>query len=220
MIEKIVIYGIGKLAELLSYSIKENNMYEISAYAADKEYISQESYNNLHLVDFENIENIYPPDKYKMFVLVGYKSMRARKNAFLKAKEKGYRFVNYIDKSAILSNDAVIGENNILSPGIFLECFGKIGDNNVIRPKTYIGHDFEIGSHNYISPCCNIASSCIIGNLNFIGIGTTITDKRHISDETLIGAASLVVKDTEPHSKYIGSPAKKVGEHKDTGIIL
>jgi len=94
-----------------------------------------------------------------------------------------------------------------------------MGDNNLIRPQAYIGHDFIIGNHVYIAPGCRVASSCQIDDLSFIGVGSIIKEKTHIARETLIGAGSLVLQNTEPYSMYFGQPAMKVKEHKETGPL-
>ena len=114
----------------------------------------------------------------------------------------------------------IIGENNIVFAGVYLDYFGKMGNCNIIRPNTYIGHDFNIMNGIYIAPGCNIAGHSTIEDLSFIGISSTILEKLTIRKETLIGAKALVTKDTEPYSKYIGIPAKKINTHEDTGVLL
>ena len=74
-----------------------------------------------------------------------------------------------------------------------------------------------IHSHCYIAPGCNIGGECEIKDLSFVGIGSTLVDSLILERETLIGAGSLVLKSTEPWSRYVGSPARKVGEHAETG---
>jgi acetyltransferase-like isoleucine patch superfamily enzyme len=90
----------------------------------------------------------------------------------------------------------------------------------MIRPNTYIGHGCKIHSHCYIAPGCHIGGECEIKNLSFVGIGATVIDGITLESETLVGAGSLVLKSTEPYSKCVGSPAKKVGEHRETGIVF
>lgn len=40
--------------------------------------------------------------------------------------------------------------------------------------------------------------------------GSTVLGKITIAEGTIIASQSLVLRDTEPHSTYIGSPAKKL----------
>ncbi|MFX0201154.1 MAG: acetyltransferase [Candidatus Hodarchaeota archaeon] len=220
MNKKVIIFGNGKLAELVYCVGKEEGSLEVEAFTADKLYISGEHFLDLPLVDFETVLEIYPPEAFEMLVLTGYSKMRDRKDMYERAKAKGYNLKTFVSKHATCYQSAGMGENNIIFGGVYMGPFGHLGNNNIIRPKTYVGHDAKIGSHIYIAPGCSIGGHCTIGTLSYIGIGATIIDNISVADETLIGAGSLVLKDTESCSKYIGRPAKKTGEHTDTGIII
>ncbi len=52
--------------------------------------------------------------------------------------------------------------------------------------------------------------SVTIGDYSWIGLGVTILPGVHIGRGCVIGAGSLVTKDTEENSLYVGSPARKV----------
>ena len=207
--KKIVIYGNGHYANMLYHDIVQEKAFEIVTFTADSQYIKAPQFLNLPLIAFSEVEKQYPPDSFDMLVIIAFSKMRDREHMFKKAKSKGYRLVNYIAASAEISDTCTFGENNIVGPGSYIGPFAKVRDNNLIRPHTYIGHDTKIHSHNYIAPGCKIGGECEIKDSSFIGIGTIIRDMVTIERETLIGAGSLVLKNTEPFSKYIGSPAKK-----------
>lgn len=218
--KRIVIYGNGQYARLLHQMMLDDGRFEIAAFAADEQFITQRTLFGLSVVEFENVDAEYPADRFDMMVAIGAVRVRDRKRMFDKAKSKGYRLANYVAARANTYSDLVLGENNIVFTGAYLGPGGRLGDNNMIRPNCYVGHDFRIGSHNYIAPGCNIAGCSSIGDLCYIGIGTTTIQGLVIADETLIGAGSLVLRSTEPQSKYYGSPARKMGEHPDTGILM
>lgn len=220
MPKKIVIYGNGQYARLLLQMMRDEGLVEIVAFAADEQFITQRTLFGLNVVAFENVDAEFPPDRFDMMVAIGAVRVRDRKRMFDKARSKGYRLANYVAARANTYSDLVLGENNIVFPGAYLGPGGRLGDNNMIRPNCYVGHDFQIGNHNYIAPGCNIAGYSSIGDLCYIGIGTTTIQGLTIADETLIGAGSLVLRSTEPQSKYYGSPARKMGEHPDTGIVM
>lgn len=218
--KKTIIYGNGEYAHQIHQNLSEEGFLEIVAFTADRQFIRGDTFRGLPLVAFEDVDNIYPPDEFTMLVVIAFSRMRNRKIMFEKAKRKGYGLENFIGSKAIIPGDLEIGENNIIGNGVYLGPFGKLGDNNIIRPNTYIGHGFKIHNHNYISPGCNIGGESEIKSLSFIGIGSTLVDSITVERETFIGAGSLVLRNTEPYSKYVGSPAKKVGEHTNTGIVL
>jgi len=220
MKEKTILYGNGLYARIIHQNILEEGGLEIVACTADREFVQEPTFRGLPLVAFEDVEKIYPPGEVTMLVAIGFWRMRNRERMFQKAKAKGYRLANFISAKSIVPRDLIKGENNIISEGVVLGPFVRLGDHNMIRPNTSLSHDCTIHSHCYIAPGCNIGGECEIKDLSFVGIGSTVIDSVILERETLIGAGSLVLKNTEPFSKYVGSPARKAGEHAGTGIVF
>ncbi len=207
----LIIYGTGKLGQMMYYLLLEDSRYNVVCFSADLEYCSKDTLLSLPLVPFNEIERMYPPSRYKMLtVLGGLGGAEARVEMFTRAKDKGYEHINYIHPSVIMEGCIETGENNIVFPYSILGFSGKMGNNNILREKVYIGHDFEMGSHNFIGVGCNIGGESKIGNCSYIAMGTTVTNNIVIQEQTFIGIGSLVLKDTEKNSKYYGQPAKKV----------
>ncbi|MGZ6240242.1 MAG: hypothetical protein ACXWMF_10425, partial [Syntrophales bacterium] len=188
MKKKTIIYGNGEYAHQVHQKLAEEEILDIVAFTADRQFMREDTFRGLPLVAFEDVDKMYPPDEFGMLVVIAFSMMRNREIMFAKAKKRGYRLENFIASRAIIHNDLDIGENNIIHGGVYLGPFGRLGDNNVIRPNTYIGHGFKIHSHNYIAPGCNIGGECEIKGLSFIGIGSTVVDSTTIERETFIGA--------------------------------
>ncbi len=220
MKKKTIIYGNGQYAHHIHQNIIDQGGLEIIAFTADREFIKDRTLRGLPVVDFEEVEKSYPPGEFSMLVVIAFWRMRNREFMFNKAKSKGYILENFIGSGVSLPSNVVMGENNIINEGVTLGPAGQLGDNNMIRPNSYIGHNFKIHSHCYIAPGCTIGGGSEIKSLSFIGIGATVVDSITIERETLIGAGSLVLKNTDPWSQYFGSPAKKLGEHAETGIAF
>lgn len=220
MSKSIIICGTGKAGELLFEDLRLYNIAHVEAFTADQKYIKTQTFKDLPLVCFDNVEEIYPPQEYDMLIALSYREMRYRGEMFIKAKEKGYYLPNCIFPDAKVYPDLIIGENNIICSDTYLGPYGQIGNNNIIRQKTYIGHNFRIASHVYISPGCIIGGYSQIDDLSFIAIGSVVKERIHIARETLLGAGSLLLNDTEESSQYFGHPCKKIKEHKEFGIVL
>lgn len=58
-----------------------------------------------------------------------------------------------------------------------------------------------------------------IGHDCWIGFGVTILDGVDVSTGSIIGAGSIVTKNTEPYGIYAGSPARKVKSRFDSELI-
>lgn len=205
----LLIYGTAKISELVFSHLKYNPNYNVVAFVADDEYVKSDSYLGLPLFSFEGIEDHFSPSQYKMLCVGPYSNSSIREKMYESAKAKGYSFINYIDDRAIVSEDLIIGENNIVLPGVYIDCLGRMGNCNIFRPNSYIGHDFVIGNYNYFAPCSKLAGYVTVEEHCFLGIGSTIIERKTIACKTLVGAHSLILKDTEGGT-YVGVPAKKL----------
>ena len=209
----IIIYGNGEFAKQMQYYFNIDSKYNVVAFCADKQYIEELEINGLPVVAFENIKKIYSNTKYKMFVAIGYSSMRNRKKMYEKAKNKGYILVNYISSKVIKDESNIIGENNALLHNVVLEPFSEIGNNNIIWSSSTICHDVIIKNHSFIASHSLVGGFSIINDNCFLGFNSTIIQNIELAEETLVGAKSLILKNTESCFKYIGTPAKKVSKH-------
>lgn len=203
----IIIYGAGPLAKQLFYFLENDSSYNVVAFCTDTQYFDCLEFCGLPVVKFEEVEFIYPSSEYEMLVAVGYKKMRNRKVMFDNAKAKGYKLINYIH-SSVISNNLVLGENNIIYPGCVIEPGVVIQNNNIVWSMSLLSHDVKIGSHNYIAAKCLVAGNCIIDDLCFIGNGTIFVDGLVISKESQIIAGSVVLRKTKENGVYLGNPAK------------
>lgn len=56
----------------------------------------------------------------------------------------------------------------------------------------------------------NVSGNVTIGNSCEIGTGTKIIQGKHIGENIILGAGSVVIKDIAECGTYVGSPARKV----------
>uniref|UniRef100_A0A7V3E740 Putative colanic acid biosynthesis acetyltransferase n=1 Tax=Ignavibacterium album TaxID=591197 RepID=A0A7V3E740_9BACT len=85
----------------------------------------------------------------------------------------------------------------------------KIGKNTIISQDVYICG----GTHDYTnSRLPLVRKEIIIGNDVWIGAGAFIGPGVKIGNGVVIGARTVLVKDADPWSIYVGNPAKKIKE--------
>ena len=124
--EKVVLWGIGKIAEVIHFYLSIDSEYEVCAFCVNEKYKDKDEFHGLPVVCFENIEKIYPPEKYKMSIPIGYASMnKIRTEKYMQAKEKGYSFITYISSKATYYGTPV-GENTIILENDVIQPFTKI----------------------------------------------------------------------------------------------
>ena len=141
--KKIVIFGIGDNGELAKYYFendeKYKNDYEVVAFTVQKEYLTEKEFKGIPVVEFENLEKIYPPEEFYLFVAVGYTAMNeVREKVYLEGKKRGYKYVSYISSKANIFTDK-IGENNFILEDNTIQPFVEIGNNNVLWSGNHIG---------------------------------------------------------------------------------
>lgn len=103
-----------------------------------------------------------------------------------------------------------LGQGNIITAGARISCDVTLGDFNILNSGVYLGHDVNIGNFNLLEPETRLSGGTIVGNLNFFGTRSTVLQYLKISDNTRIGACSLVVRNTKSGCLYMGNPAKKI----------
>ena len=97
MSKKIIIFGVGNIAEVAHYYLMNDSNHEIIAFSCEKRYITNKSKFGLPVVSFEDIEKKYPPYEFSMFApCSGNHLNRYRERIYNEGKKKGYNFISYI----------------------------------------------------------------------------------------------------------------------------
>ena len=109
--QKIVIFGTGELAQRIFFYLK-NSEDEVVAFSANKSNIDSNELLGLPVVEFENIEQKYPPEKFSMFIALAYSDMNKKRAKFFdEAKSKGYELYSYVHPSTKIWDEFEMGEN-------------------------------------------------------------------------------------------------------------
>lgn len=209
--KKVIIFGIGDIAELAHYYFENDSEYSVAGFTVDSGYRNTETFCDLPVVDFDNIEKQFPPDTYQMFIAISYAGMNdVRTEKVNQAKKKSYTLANYISSRATVLVDLDHQENCFILEDNTIQPFVKIGNNVTLWSGNHIGHHSTIGDNTFISSHVVISGGVHVGNNCFMGVNSTTFDHVSILDYSLIAASALVTKDTEKYGVYVGSPAKKV----------
>jgi sugar O-acyltransferase (sialic acid O-acetyltransferase NeuD family) len=207
--KQIVIFGNGKIAEVLLYFFRQHSDFEVIACTVDREFISGTSWNGIPTVPFDEVHNFYPPDKFSMFVCLGYQEMNAlRARKVLEAKAKGYKLVSYIHPQSGVPNDFVHGENCFVMNQVMVHPLVRLGDNVFVWSGAMIGHHSVIGDHCWITSCANISGLVTVGRQCFFAVNATIGHAISIGDECFIGANTLVTKCAKDNQVFIAESSK------------
>lgn len=195
---KVVIYGVGRMAEFIHYSFQNDSVYEIVAFCADDAYLddSRQYLFGCPVLSFSETTIQFPPNEYLMHIAVGRNN--AREIIFNKVREAGYAFANYICSKASVWPDLKVGENVFIDQASVIQPYVTIGDNCMLIGAR-IGHHSSIGSNSLLSGTA-LAGSVIIGSNSFLGLNSGIKEGVRVGKHNIIGAGCFISKDTKDSS--------------------
>lgn len=206
---KVVIFGVGQIAEIAHFYLTEDSEHEVVAFTVDQEYLSDESFHGLPVIAYETLVENYPPNEYKLFIPISYKKVNnLRAEKYMDAKSKGYECVSYISSKATyygtpVGENCFIFENNVIQP------FTKIGNNCILWSGNHIGHHTTIEDHCFLASHVVVSGNVIIGASSFLGVNSTIADNVKVGKSNVIGSNAVIFKDTEDLSVYSPSETEK-----------
>jgi len=205
-VEKIVIFGASKQAEMIYFYLTHDSPYEVAAFTVNRDYITQDNLHGLPVVPFEEVEAAYPPDEYKMLVAIFAKNVnKVRAEKYNEAKSKGYELINYISSKAIVWPGLVIGDNCLIFENCICHPFCEIGSGVIMRSGCQIGHHAVVKDYCFFGSGAVVLGSAVIEPYCFIGANATIRDRVTIARECVVGAGALILKDTEEKGVYKGN---------------
>ncbi len=220
MSNKVILFGAGTIGQIVHFYLTNDSDYQIVAFTANKEYIKNKKFLGLPIVSFEDVEKLYPPSEFKMFVALSYaKVNKLRARIYQEAKDKGYELISYISSKSVVWGNTKVGDNCFIFENQTIQPFVTIGNDVIIWSGNHIGHHVSIGDHCFIASHVVISGYVKIGSYCFIGVNATIRDGITIAPECVIGAGSLIMKNTKQREVYIARYTEP-GQRDSTQIDL
>jgi len=127
-------------------------------------------------------------------------------------KNQNIKFPNIIAPDVLFFDheSMVMGYGNVIGFRSRISCNVRLGNFNLLNNDLLIGHDSSMSDFNMINPSVRIAGEVTIGNTNFFGMSCIVLQQKNIGNGITVSANSVVMRDTEDDSVYIGNPAVKI----------
>jgi sugar O-acyltransferase (sialic acid O-acetyltransferase NeuD family) len=213
---RIVIFGIGRGANVATRYLSDDSSHEIVAYTVDDEYADRKEFMGCPVIPFSRIQKEVPPEESQMFVPLGFQRMNAlRAEKFAAAKAKGYALASYISSRILAWGKPRIGENCFILEGNVFNYDVTIGSNVVMWSANHVGDLSIIEDHVFVSSHVVLSGEVTIGANSFLGVNATISNYVHVGARCYIGANTLIAQDTPPDSVYVTQGTAKL-EHLDS----
>ena len=210
MSQKIIIVGNSISAEITFELIKNDSRYEVLCFISDSEFIKENTFCGLNVVDTTKLKDLYNPKEVKLVMAVGYRGLnKIRAELFNKLKEQGFTFETYIHQDAKVYNSDKIGEGSFIMPNAVIEPFTKIGKNSVIWSNTTIGHHSEVGDNCWIAASSVLAGNVSIKDFSFLGVGVVVSYSVVIEKSNIIGAGANITRCTKENEVFLSRSGEK-----------
>lgn len=193
--KRIIVFGAGKIAEILADYFRRDSEYEVAAFTCEADFVGAGEYCCLPLISFDDVARLFPPDRYGMHIAVGYHQLnRLRERLFFEAKAKGYRLVSFISSRSWPGRDAKVGENCFVADGVSIEPGATIGDNVSLWSNVVVGHHAQIRNHCWLAAGTVIGGGAVVEDRCFLALNATVGNEVTVGADSILGARVLVTK--------------------------
>jgi sugar O-acyltransferase (sialic acid O-acetyltransferase NeuD family) len=204
MSNRVIIFGAGTIGQVVHFYLTKDSDSQVVAFTANRSYITSEEFLGLPLVPFEDIEKLYPPKEFKMFIAVSYaKVNQVRARIYQEAKDRGYELISYVNSKIVSWGDTKIGDNCFILENQTIQPFVTIGNDVILWSGNHIGHHSSIGDHCFLASHVVISGYVKIGPYCFLGVNATVRDGIEIASECVIGAGSIIMRNTREREVYV-----------------
>ncbi len=126
-----------------------------------------------------------------------------------RAKNRGHQVPALVSPQALVSESATVEEGAYLHPGCHVWTQARVGFGSILSPQASVAHHTVLGAGCFVSMGANVGASIRVGESAFFGIGSvTSTGVQTVAGHSLIGAGAVIIRDTQPHGVYVGSPGR------------
>jgi len=194
--KKVIIFGTGKMGELMAACLSEDCGRAIAAFTVDREYQTSESFLDRPVLAFEELPGDYGPSGHEMIIAVGYAdNNRVRRGKMAAAAKMGYSLLSYVSPRAIVPPGFRPEPNVIIFEAATVQRFASIGAGSLIWPHAFIGHHAVLGEAVFVGPNAAVCGGTDIGASVLIGAGAVVRDYLRVGTKAVVGAGATLLRD-------------------------
>lgn len=138
----------------------------------------------------------------------GVASSEARKAAFTRLVEEGFKLPSIVHATAVVSRFARIGNGCHVLALAVVNAEAELGDDVIVNTAAVIEHDCRIGPHVHVGPGALLGGLVTVESDAQIGMGAVVIQERTIGEGALVAAGAVVVDDVAPGARVAGIPAR------------
>jgi sugar O-acyltransferase (sialic acid O-acetyltransferase NeuD family) len=139
---------------------------------------------------------------------VGEPGIRRRLSDTIGRLAPDARWAVVVHASAWVSPTASLGEGTVVLAGAVVNAGARIGRQAIVNSRAVVEHDTLIGAFSHVGPGAVVGGGTRVGSDVTIGMGALVRDHLVVGDGATIGMGAVVVRDVEPGTTVLGSPAR------------
>lgn len=125
-----------------------------------------------------------------------------------KLKARGAKFYSLIHKTAIVRQNAKIGDGCIVADFASVGADCTIGESCLIQTFAIAAHDCKIGNYVRIDTHSTCVGGVVVEDMATIHTTAVVSHKVVVGEGAVVAAMSFVIKKVKPYTTVYGNPAK------------
>lgn len=125
-----------------------------------------------------------------------------------KLKARGAKFQTLIHKTAIVRQNAKIGDGCIIADFASVGADCTIGENSLVQTFAIAAHDCKIGNYVRIDTHATCVGGVVIEDTATIHTSAVVSHNVVVGEGATVAALSFVIKKVKPGITVYGNPAK------------
>ncbi len=125
-----------------------------------------------------------------------------------KLKARGAKFQTLIHHTAIVRQNARIGDGCIIADYASVGADCTIGENSLVQTFSIAAHDCIIGNYVRIDTHATCVGGVIVEDTATIHTAAVVSHKVVVGEGATVAACSFVIKKVKPNTTVYGNPAK------------
>ena len=214
--EDIILLGLGGHAHSVTDSIEQTGKYNIIGFLDTEEMLGKHFRDYCVLGTDDALGKYFDKGIKNAFVTIGFLGKgNIRNQLYKQLKNIGYLVHDIIDGSAVVSENAELGDGVFVGKNAVINANAKIGEMCIINTGAIVEHDCTIGKFSHIAVGSVICGGVSVGEQTMIGANATVIQEKEIGSHCVIGAGTIVSKNIQDNVIRYGKIEKRTGFEVD-----
>ena len=206
---KLVLAGNTATAEILLAYLQNDIRYEVVGATVDDKFVADATIDGVACVGLSQLCKTFSPESCRVLMAVGYSDLnRVRESLFVRLKEMGYTIETYVHPDARVYSKLPLGEGSIVLPGTVIEPHARVGANTLVWCNVTLAHHSIIEDNCWIASGTVVAGKATVSRNSFVGVNATVVNEVCVGSYNVIGASSLISRNTKPDSIHLARSAE------------